>query len=596
MYAMLYAFMFGAAVFIGLNVFTFRSGLFFILFPLLLVFFYARFHLESAHTAFPDHRGLVWFLSAGISLLLSLLLFFRLTSSGRYGKTLRFLGGLFLLLLPGTLILNLAEARRLQGPGLPGAKSPNILLVILDTTRADHLSPWGYARKTAPVLADLAADSTVFTRAYSPSPWTAPSHASLFTGLHPRRHGATLKHIGKHFSSRYLSDDFPTLAEIFGSAGYQTASFSSNIHVHRRTGITRGFKEDRYSSQYSVQRPAVAALLEKGTRFITGNDVSNRASYRGADLILRWWRRNDTGDRPWFVFVNFSDPHLDYDPPDSTLRTSVPEAAHHPKEKLSTLSSRFSHSLALCPWGSFMEAGEREIVEYLYDGEIFFADRQVGRLIQFLRDRDRMDRTVIIVAADHGEGLGDHGWLGHMYQLYDTLLHVPLLIRYPDLFPPNSRCEEMVSLCDLFPTLTRVTGVPAPDDSFRYGLDLSKLLTDGKGRDHVISEHHIPGWYAEKLFRLYPETPHGLFHGSIYSVTTQNWKLILYPDGEKALYRLDLDPAETNDVSDLHAARVEEMTGIWETWMDATPEYDPPLDRQEMSEEVRRQLRALGYL
>ena len=502
------------------------------------------------------------------------------------------IGACFLL-----VFLRISGARASWQGDLPaaGPGRPNVLLVVLDTTRADHLSFMGHAAPTSPHLDTLAKSSTVFTQAYAPSPWTAPSHASLFTGLQPREHGVTLGNIGEGFSRKYLADGIPTLAGILAGAGYATASFSSNVHVQARTGITRGFAEDRYDVQYYLQRTVLRAAGSRLIRHLTGDNTLDRSARLGTDLILSWWRVRAGQSRPWFVFVNFSDPHLPYNPPASSLLQVSNGKPPGSAEDLRRLSGLYAQSLALCPWGKGVSPGDRKILEALYDGEIAYADLQTGRLLDYLEQTRQLDDTLIIVTSDHGEALGDHGWLGHIFQLYDSILHVPLLVRYPKVFPAGGSSPLPVSLCDLFPTVLETARVPTSAGSRTSALGLSDILGRAAGHGILVAEHDLPEWFSRQLFEGFPSAPRKRFSGTLFSVRVPGAKLLAWPDGTDEYFDLSEDPAEQDPRAGGASEHLSGLKSSLEEWKRSVPEFFPKGDRPMIPDEVKKKLHALGY-
>lgn len=326
--------------------------------------------------------------------------------------------------LPLALFLALASGSL----GCDAPTPPHILLVTLDTTRADHLGAYGHRRDTSPHLDALAREATLYTRAYSTSSWTLPSHASLFTGKFPSSHGARLDPdgplqlgsaiaAGKGIRARGLSPEEPTLADRLTRAGYATAGFVAGPWMRRTFGLDKGFEhwddED-----------------------ILG--VNGRPAEPLADAVLAWlegWSATQPR-RPFFVFVNFFDAHYPYDPPDA-------------------------YAAAFLPPGTASNWLDRSQFDALYDAEIRYADAHLGRVLDFLRQRGLYDETLVIVTADHGELLGEHGEWGHNRLLYEPLARIPLVIK-----PPGSRSGRIddtpIQHPGVFDRVLAAAGLPAP--------------------------------------------------------------------------------------------------------------------------------------
>lgn len=319
----------------------------------------------------------------------------------------------------------------------PGAAAGfNVLMVTLDTTRADHLGCYGYAKAATPVLDRLAAGGVRFAEAVTVTPETLPAHATLFTGLLPPRHGVRVNAEGR-LDSRHV-----TLAEVARARGYETAAFVSAFVLDARFGLDQGF--DLYDDRVEAA---------EGAAFASG--TNERSADRTTDAALAWLRKRDPG-RPFLAWVHYFDAHFPYDPPEPFAR-------------------RFAGSP--------------------YDGEIAFVDSQLGRLLQGLDERGLRDKTLIVVVGDHGEGLGDHGERTHGILLYRSATRVPLILSNPRLFPrPEVVDGTVVSIADVAPTLVDLLGVEDPPA--RDGLSL--IATKPDPRRTAYLESIVPyvdfGW------------------------------------------------------------------------------------------------------
>jgi arylsulfatase A-like enzyme len=309
-----------------------------------------------------------------------------------------------------------------------------VLLIGIDTLRADHLGCYGYHRPTSPRIDALAAESVLFEQAISQSPWTLPAFASIMTGVVPSRHGAGE---GKRCLSHpcaALGAWPPTLADRFAEAGYRTGSFVSNGFSSAQVGLGRGFQTtELHMTGQPVVTSAAAWLAEQ----------------KGA---------------PFFLFVHLIEPHAPYWPGPEDREPFVDPAYDGPVDP--ALTGR-----ALRDW---TEADRRHVVD-LYDGDVRHADRLVGELLDALRRLGRYERTLIVLTSDHGEELFERGLIGHGHTLYDELLHVPLTVRFPG-GAPRGRIARQVRTMDVFPTVLEGMGMPVPD-----GLDARSLLGVARG-------------------------------------------------------------------------------------------------------------------
>lgn len=341
---------------------------------------------------------------------------------------------------------------RLRLARLPLAPpSPNILLLLLDTVRAPNMGLYGYHRPTTPNIDALASRGAVFDFALAPAPWTLPSHVTLFTG-----------HLPYEYSANWLTPyegEYPTLAERLRGLGYVTAGFVANVvYCGYESGIQRGFL---HYEDYTLDLSEL--LLASGIgrsiandrlvrRVVGFHDVINRKDAREVtEEFLRWFERRPAG-RPFFAFLNYFDAHEPYMPPppyaarfgDPTVRRN--ERNHH--------ELRFSARLDRKQMSPAEIQGEVDA----YDGAIAFIDAQIGRLLSELEADGVLDRTIVIIASDHGEQFGEHGLHVHGNSLYLPSLHVPLVIVYPVSVPEGVRVANPVGLRDVPETIMELIG------------------------------------------------------------------------------------------------------------------------------------------
>jgi arylsulfatase len=327
------------------------------------------------------------------------------------------------------------------------ARPPNVLLITVDTLRADHLGSYGFEFDTSPNIDALATESAVFERAIAAAGKTTPSHASIMTSRYTREHS-----IGHGNGSSVLVME-TTLAERFRDAGYATAAFVSNILLTRRVGLAKGFDvfDDELTTP-DVNRPAVVERLAP--------DTTERA--------LGWLR--DREERPFFLWVHYQDPHGPYTPPpparDRFQITPSPDEKELPLRSGNAARGGIPAYQAL--------PGLRLASEYesRYAGEIFFADQSIGELIASA-DADSRRDTIVLLTADHGESFGEYGhYFKHTHTTTPDVARVPLILRAPGLAP--ERRTEIVSHVDVLPTLLDLAGLPIPSDA--SGISLATLL------------------------------------------------------------------------------------------------------------------------
>lgn len=384
-------------------------------------------------------------------------------------------------LLPVLAGLALGCAERPPSPPIE-----RILLVTVDTLRADHVGAYGELSLT-PAIDALAAEGVVLLEACTPTPSTGPAHASLFTGRYPWHHGVLE-------NATLLGGEPPVLAELLRERGFATAAFVASFIVDERFGFARGFDHYHFDPTESYTwrgRPQ--------GRFWSRAD-------RVAAATLEWLAEHR--DEPFFVWVHLFDPHSPY----------RPEPGMRRDEPVDLTGKRVPPGVA---------DGEelRELIR-AYRGEVRYADAQLGRLTEGLVELGLLDSTAVVVTSDHGEGLGDHGLLEHGTNLHDELVRVPLVIRAPGL-PAGRRLRGAAQLEDLAPTLLALAGAPVPEGM--DGLDLGPWLAgrrDDSPRDAVLGRR-----------RRYPKAP------DLYFVRDGNEKWIGTPRRGRR-YDLEADPRE----------------------------------------------------
>jgi arylsulfatase len=425
-----------------------------------------------------------------------------------------------------------------------------LLLVTVDTLRADELGAYGSGRRLTPNLDALAAESLVFERAYASASFTLPSIATLLTGRYPEELGIQSNESG-------LPQSVPTLATELAGRGWRTAAVVGNFVLRRSSGLARGFEtfDDRFQQVEAVRRwPERIA-----------SDTTDAALGVLAECLAG-------GVAPCFLWVHYQDPHGPYDPP-GERRARLLDAERAAPGGRRELPVGADHlGFGSIPAYQYMDE-QREVAWYRagYRGEIQYMDEQVGRLLAAVDDAGLRERTVVVFAADHGEALGENDvWFAHGARLGDELVRVPLLLRLPGR-PPGRR-SDAVSLRDVHPTLiARLTGVKAPP---------------GAGRDLLA-----PG-AAETESEPYMATL-GAGPQRRFAIVADGYKLITAErDGvfDSRLFRVgredvDLSPAAPQLVADLRSRLAKLRDGLA-----AAPETV-----QDLSEADRDRLRALGY-
>jgi arylsulfatase A-like enzyme len=427
----------------------------------------------------------------------------------------------------------------------------NVLLVVLDAGRADHFGAYGYARQTTPNIDRLAREGVVFERVFTPAAYTLGAMASVWTSQYPDRHHAEVS-----FSARLPANRL-TLAELLSAQGVHTAGFVSNTIAGGFNGFDRGFSEF-----HEVWRDQATSTAD------------------GIARTVPPWLSHPPAGR-FFAYVHFREPHCPYDPPPPFDTRFGPDGPipHDLRGACGPGTWVIDVNQGRRPLG----AAERDHLVRLYDGNLAFADDVLGGVRAALEKTGLLERTVVIVTADHGEALYEHGWIGHNVQLYDESIHVPLIVRFPaGKGPPaGTRVKGLADLLDLAPTIADLFGVLGRGGSDRQfqGRSLLPALDGGAGETAVLS-------------RTVWDRPR-------YSRRDDGYKFVYDTrTGEEELYDLAHDPAETKNLvaaDPLRAAWSREALHHWiatvARGVQAGDQTAAPITREQCEN-----LKSMGYL
>jgi len=447
------------------------------------------------------------------------------------------------------------------GGSEPAAEGRSLVLITMDTTRTDHLGAFGRTDSPTPTIDALAADGVRFTRAYAPMGQTLPSHATMFTGQGPRSHGAL-----ENFYP--LPEGAHTLAERLADRGYETVGVIGALVLAEDSGIAQGFGVwDQPSGQWKTDQ----------------GHPPERPAAQVTDGALAWALRRES-DGPYFLWVHYYDPHGPYEPP-GHFRPSIS------REAVSTMVTEASMQ------GAFSQADAplTKIAEtwFNYAAELEYTDAQVGRLLEGLRARGMLDDAVVAVASDHGEGLYEHGHKGHGVNLFEELMHVPLIVTAPDGELSGTVVDQPVQLQDLLPTLLTAVGQQAPEDV--EGHDLWSAAREGRAppRQPIFIER--PHYNEQRLDKHNPRgRPREHEHGVVVAVIADGHKLVRQVDGSVQLFDLATDPAERDDLSGLDPERTTLLGGLLDDY-ERRFQVAEPGSGESVSPERAESLNQLGY-
>jgi arylsulfatase A-like enzyme len=463
---------------------------------------------------------------------------------------------------PGQVVLwsNPMVASRLPASGT--APPPNVLIYLVDTLRADRLRAYGGANPTSPALDRLAAEGVMFQNCSASASWTRPSVASLLTSLAPPSHGVTDHGLA-------IPAGVVTLAEQMRQAGYVTAAFITSTHAGSSANLQQGY-------DFMYESPAVTGdvrLIEQGRK----KDFSRKKSSLINKALLPWLERY--GERPFFLYLHAMDPHSPYLPPE-------------PYDRMFATGYDGPVNGGLDEKTGFAAARTRQELDHilsLYDAEIRYTDDRIGELLDALRARGVLDRTLVVITSDHGEEFREHGGFEHGQSLYRELLDVPLVMRLPGVLPAGVRVQRRVSGLDVMPTVLDIAGIEPNADV--QGSSLLGMGGQGSARGDAFSS----GAGAGGAVFSWRQTKKS---GEEVSIERGPLKAYVTGDGRVRLFDRTSDPFEQRDVS---GERPEEARVLGEEarlWLRSLPRITTPGEstRVTVDEEERRWLKALGYI
>jgi arylsulfatase A-like enzyme len=452
---------------------------------------------------------------------------------------------------------------------------PNVVLISMDTVRADHTSLYGYDRDTTPHLREWAASASLYMRAIATSDFTLPSHASMFTGMYPEWHGA----FNDGINVQALPLNRLTLAEVLGSHGYWTGESAANhVYLAGWTNLAKGFrfaKNERpvvlKPNSFHLRRVAqrllslVADMTILDRRSLAAEDIGAR----GAFLL----DRAKASGSPFFLFLNFMDAHAPYLPGPPF------------DNRFSDQDPRFTSPVEQERWKTLerqpLSASELSFTISQYDGAIGAEDESIALLINRLKESGLYDNTLIIVTSDHGEAFGERNLLQHgQGVVYEDLVHVPLIVKYPGQ-QTGRRSDELISQVDLMPIALALAGIPAPP-----GLQGSSFLERGNDPSRVVysSATGLPSFSQEN--RRFKGTRRAIFSGS--------WKLITWTQGPPELYDLASDPQEKQNLYSPENAQAKELSQRLDAWIATIPHQKTSPSKLDPA--TRERLKSLGYV
>ena len=487
---------------------------------------------------------------------------------------------------------------------LQGSDKPNVIMITMDTVRADHLSVYGYERDTTPNLKSLAEVSTLYNNAIATSDITLPSQASIFTGLYPSSHGAhhffktpSDEDIASEFADwprtpKPLANKFNTLAEILAGKGYSTMAVVSNPgYLHYYYNLNQGF------SYYDYRSPVIflGNLVGKVRPFylrqtlhdliawcIPAPDRDN--AYRRADKINRvvfsLMDKAKEEDNRFFLFINYMDAHAEYAPP-------APYDRLFPgKDETFTLTQFRDLEHQVLKLERDITVKEQQHIVSQYDGGIAYEDFHIGQLLARLKEADLYDNSLIVVTSDHGEAFGERKHIEHGTSVYQDQVHVPLIIKYP-LSSRKTVIDKYVSGVDLMPTVLDVLGYEIPGEL--QGVSL--LRPENLDNRTVISES-----FPDRRKLILNKR----FHRIERAIFSDSMKFISDTSGKQELYDLSKDPEEKKNIYRADDSTSEKLKAELNQWLkvvkEELPSQEESASRKKTDKGALDRLKALGYI
>lgn len=440
--------------------------------------------------------------------------------------------------------------------GCQPRRDPNVLIVVIDALRPDHLGCYGYARETSPTLDALARRGVLFADATSPSSYTRAAVPAIFASVHPAAHGV----FSQGRQVEMLSDEYVTLAEALKARGYRTAAFMPNPSLHRSFNFVQGF--DLYDDDFPIGEGPAHEVYE------TARKIQDRA--------LRWLR-NDR-KKPFFAYLHYRDAHGPYVPPPPYDRMFPTTGEGRPLTPAEIRSQ---------PLDVRRPRRFRDLDSYIgqYDGEIRYTDDRLAEFLATLKTEGFLDDTVLFVTADHGEAFLEHGTWTHGTDVHEEQTRVPLLLVLPEAKHAGRRVEAPVQTIDIYPTILALLGAEIPAALQGKSL-LDAIEGGGDSRRPVFSEARVPrnkrpaGW------------------GQMVAVRADGWKLIYNRTKRRAeLYHLAEDPAEKTDLIAREPEKARELVRLLRAFDQDNARRSHWRQGQEgLPDDVVEELRSLGYV
>ncbi len=466
------------------------------------------------------------------------------------------------------------------------AECPNILWILVDALRWDHLSCYGYHRHTSPNIDRLAAEGTLYQQAFAQANYSLPSYATMLTGLYPHEHRV------ERVEDR-LSKDITTLPIELNDIGYETICITANPYVGAVYGLHRGFSQHSYT--WHKQLMLQGGLRQHWHRALQSVGLVDQGARR-ATYLARQAMQNCT--KPWFMFLVYMETHEPYSPPlgfISKFHAGLHAGITHPFFALwSGNAKRAACTASYKQW---------ERIKALYDAEIAYTDYCIGQLLTSLADWKVLDHTIVIITADHGEFMGERGLGGHAFGVGEALLHVPLIISYPPAVRAGTTVDSITEVRDIPYTIMHIVGADFETASAYSARSL--LAPSPNDRPFAYAHRRQQGEKRREQFRKNRWARRFLqYDQDVHVLRTQQWEFKLYGDGERALYEIEKDLAEEHDLAEQRPDVADQLQQTLEDFLAQAHSAPSPQPTEPVTPDyteaehqaVEQRLKELGYL
>jgi len=421
-------------------------------------------------------------------------------------------------------------------------KRPNIFVYMIDTARQRNMSCYGYHRPTTPQISRIAKEGAIFDNHFVVGCWSLPSQVSFLTGKHLCGHGCGVQY-------QFLEPGVPTLAEVLNRHGYHTAAIQPNPWVQQDEGnCMRGFTEfHRPGKGLSPSKDRQAAEMAPVPPYVPVQGESDTGMcWRMVGWVEDWLEKNAKSKKPWMLFALTGETHMKCWPPRKYREQFLPpgfpdeEAAKVPQDQFGGTAGM--RKLTAAQW---------EIVRCLRDGAMAYVDNAIGEIFNNMRKRRLLNDTIFIVTSDHGDSHGEHGFHTAHCQtgLWDTMLHTPLVMRYPKRIPARTRVQHLAANIDVMPTLLELCGIDDEEaNQHMHGASLLKAIDGQPVRDFAMAELQKPLEPMHLTARDYPGFDYRVYNRRMKAARTLEWKYIWTSDARDELYHVASDPDEQKNV------------------------------------------------